>query len=661
MATKSKNNLRKNWVKNLASCLIVGIIITVGIMGSSLVFSINSTRQSEAGREFMGNTSRIFQAIYDDNARIPSELSEKNEFLYYIEIENTAGQTTIYNNISKSDITTYLDKLERMDVPHYYCARNNNGIDFQMGGDIGLNYHNQSFFDLDQSTDDIRAARNDYSLEVTTIFFGFDESFWLTTFASDIDNHQIFEKELRNFLNITIISMVILLLLVLYLIGACGYDENNEKTISKIDNIYFEIRVVMLTVVFSIGILIFVELIEAFGEILVFNQMSEYVAFIALGTIIFLTSISVLGLLISLIRTWKHRQFMNKSFIGKTFSGVGTVAKTIEESLQPSLNKLKRTDEKLIPNVVERTSNRNVEKLYRQLLIFIGLEMLITILFILFLIEGEGVLLILITAAGIVIAYRSLQKLKLHLAIIETDIRTMATEQIKSERMKLDLITNVSHDLKTPLTSIISYSELLKEEKLSKVAKDYSQVIYDKANVLKSIVADLFDLSRATSGDIELELERIDYKKLIEQTIIEMQEQIDNKQIKLVTQFPKYATFIMGDGAKLHRALRNIIENALKYSIEGTRIFINLQIIEKQVNLQIINTANYEINFTGEEIVQRFVRGDEARSTEGSGLGLSIAKSFVEICGGLFTVYINGDQFIVDIVFKEALVRKENI
>ncbi len=235
---------------------------------------------------------------------------------------------------------------------------------------------------------------------------------------------------------------------------------------------------------------------------------------------------------------------------------------------------------------------------------------------------------------------------------IEKDMQTRLKEQMKSERMKVALITNVSHDLKTPLTSIISYTDLLaKEEGLSSTATDYIKILQAKSDRLKNIVTDLFDLARSNSGDIVLELDEIDLKKLLEQTLGELEDRIDASNLKIKTSYPKEAVYLKTDGKRLYRVFQNIIDNALKYSMLGSRVYLVLEVIENRAFVTIKNISAHEMNFTAEEIVQRFSRGDQARSEEGSGLGLSIADSFAKVCGGEMKVEIDGDLFKIILSF----------
>lgn len=225
-------------------------------------------------------------------------------------------------------------------------------------------------------------------------------------------------------------------------------------------------------------------------------------------------------------------------------------------------------------------------------------------------------------------------------------------KRVKSERMKINLVTNVSHDLKTPLTSIISYVDLLSKEDLSPEAMDYVTVLSSKSERLKNIVSDLFELAKTTSGEIPIEHEDIDLCRLIQQTLGDMDDKITGSDIVIKTSVPDCPVIINSDGKRLYRVVQNLIDNALKYSLQNTRIYILLNVLKDTAELSVKNTASYEMNFTSEEILERFARGDESRTTEGSGLGLSIAQGFTIACGGTFDLQIDGDQFKVVIKFK---------
>ncbi len=237
---------------------------------------------------------------------------------------------------------------------------------------------------------------------------------------------------------------------------------------------------------------------------------------------------------------------------------------------------------------------------------------------------------------------------------IQEGMGIAVAEKIKSERLKVDLITNVSHDLKTPLTSIISYVELLnREEGLPGHVKDYVKILSQKSERLKNLIQDLFDLSKANSENIALEMEQIDLVRLIKQTLADMEEPINGSGLTFRLNIPDGPVYIVSDGKKLYRVWENLITNALKYSLPGTRVYIDLIADGESACATIKNTAGYEMDFSADEILQRFARGDASRTSEGSGLGLPIAHSFTQICGGRFNIKIDGDLFKVELCFKQ--------
>lgn len=222
--------------------------------------------------------------------------------------------------------------------------------------------------------------------------------------------------------------------------------------------------------------------------------------------------------------------------------------------------------------------------------------------------------------------------------------------EVRAERMKSELITNVSHDLKTPLTSILSYSDLLSQLELTpEEANDYAKIIHQKSLRLKNLTSDLFDISKVQSGVEQMVCERLDAVTLVRQALAEQEAQ--NSGLVLKVTLPERELPIWADGRKMSRVLENLIGNCVKYAMKGTRVFISLDERDGKAVFEVKNTANYEMDFAADEITERFVRGDAARSTEGSGLGLAIAKSYTEACGGTFEVEVDGDQFKVRISF----------
>ena len=228
---------------------------------------------------------------------------------------------------------------------------------------------------------------------------------------------------------------------------------------------------------------------------------------------------------------------------------------------------------------------------------------------------------------------------------------------VKNERMKTELITNVSHDIKTPLTSIISYVELLKREPdLPPHVMDYIKTISQKADRLNHIVQDVFEVSKAATGNISLDLEDLDIGKLLQQTFGEMEEDLRQSTLAWRVDIPDTPMLVHADGQRLYRVFQNLIRNCDQYALEGSRVYVNLTAQPNPAGgglatVMIRNISRNEITMDADHLTARFVRGDQNRTTEGSGLGLSIAKSFTEACGGRFNVHTDGDLFIVTVQF----------
>lgn len=233
---------------------------------------------------------------------------------------------------------------------------------------------------------------------------------------------------------------------------------------------------------------------------------------------------------------------------------------------------------------------------------------------------------------------------------------SMAVEKsIKDERLKSDLITNVSHDIKTPLTSIINYVDLLKREDIqNERAKNYIAILEDKALRLKHLTDDLVEASKISSGNVKLEMTRINFQELINQTNGEFSEKFEDKGLQFVINMPQEPVVIEADGRRLWRIVENLYNNAAKYAMPNTRVYVDLTIVGHMVRFSIKNISEQPLNIDAGELTERFIRGDVARSTEGSGLGLSIAKNLTELQKGSFDIYLDGDLFKVTIIFPEA-------
>ena len=236
---------------------------------------------------------------------------------------------------------------------------------------------------------------------------------------------------------------------------------------------------------------------------------------------------------------------------------------------------------------------------------------------------------------------------------IQAGLHRALAEQTRSERMKVELISNVSHDLKTPLTSVLSYAELLRQEPLEGAAADYARIIDEKAHRLSAMVQDVFEVSKAASGQLPVQLERLDFAKLLRQTLADLEVPIARSGLIFKVDLPEQTVMITADGRRLYRVFQNLIDNALKYALTGSRVYLSLKTGEGRAEASLRNTSREELP-DGVDLTARFVRGDASRTDGGSGLGLSIASSFTEACGGAFRVETVADLFTAVVSFPLA-------
>lgn len=249
-----------------------------------------------------------------------------------------------------------------------------------------------------------------------------------------------------------------------------------------------------------------------------------------------------------------------------------------------------------------------------------------------------------------------LKELAIYINDIAGGFSNAIKESLKSERLKTELITNVSHDIKTPLTSIINYVDLLKQENIqNEKAKEYIEVLDNKSQRLKKLIEDLVEASKASSGNIKINKEVLNVKELINQVTGEFEDKFNSRGLNIISKLPEETVYIKADSRYLYRVLENTYSNVAKYAEENTRVYIDCILEEENtVAIYVKNISKDELNISADELMQRFVRGDKSRNTEGSGLGLSIAKSLTELQDGTFNIYLDGDLFKVAIKFKRV-------
>lgn len=459
--------------------------------------------------------------------------------------------------------------------------------------------------------------------------------------------------------------LIVALVLVLFVLITGGYSTKEKKFVMTVfDKIFAEISVAFIILAVTGGVF-FCDMYEIFDFIQEFYGEQMFPAIY--GVIYFLLAGIILLMLNSLITRIKCRCFWKTTFI---YHFIVTIWKWLDKFrnflADKTLSRNMLRDDKFTRRFIVRTVAFGIAECFCTLLFFDWGAYVPFFFFSFILFIGYMALSILDLMAMNRISkhitainsgdytphtenkYSSAYCITQKLNNISAGIQTAVDNQVKSERMKIDLVTNVSHDLKTPLTSIISYIDLLSSEELSPEAKDYVTIIENKSHRLKSMVEDLFDLAKATSRT-DIDMEKIDAVILANQVLADLSDKIEATGKQLKTDIQADSAPVVAEGKKMYRVFQNLIDNALKYSLDGTRIYFTLKNEAGYCVVTIKNIASYEMNFAPDEIIERFTRGDESRSTEGNGLGLSIAKNFTEACGGMFRISVDGDVFTAEI------------
>ena len=512
---------------------------------------------------------------------------------------------------------------------------------------------------------------------------------------ADFEKADQLEQEADDFVARGLVDLipygVIAAVLALYVLIAGGYSKKEKKFVpTAADRVFAELYIGAGIAAFIGGIYWF-DSIEYLAEF--FNKYyPPYVFSILVGAVVAAVFGIILLALNTLVIRLKCRTLLKTSITGRILMLLWGIAKKLWKVLKKSAVKTYKNLSDIKADFLKNMATREMLKNDKFTRSFILRTAIAAVLMFFVCIAsavfddyGSRVLMLLMCGAIILVGYiyfsladlKAIQRLNEHISAvnsgdyterievldspiyapteklnnISTGIQGTVEKQLKSERMKIELVTNVSHDLKTPLTSIISYIDLLSAEELPPAARDYVTIIEEKSQRLKTMVADLFDLAKATSRT-DVQSEEIDAVVLTRQVLGDLADKIEASGRQLKCDIQAETAPIYADGKKMYRVFQNVIDNALKYSMEGTRVYLTLKREMGRCEIVVKNIASYEMTFSPDEITERFTRGDESRSTEGNGLGLSIAKSFTEACGGEFKVEIDGDVFMAKISFN---------
>ncbi len=462
--------------------------------------------------------------------------------------------------------------------------------------------------------------------------------------------------------------------------GSFNKDENGRIQLNAFDRIWTEVQLFAGITAAAIAIILahpIIDLMPCMEEFGFFTPStpndyvyglnnSEVIALCAIGMFIFIEIATVL--FVSLIKKLKAGHFIDTALLGKSFrfikNGAGSVSRQIS-----------------VPHENDEKANLKLTMYY--LVILIGMIMLAKI----FPFVGTVVDIVLL---AIYVPTKTRQLLEIQKGVVEVksgnlnyripvnedahgpkteldklaaDINTISVatdaavqNELKSERMKVELISNVSHDLRTPLTSMISYIDILKKEGLdSPDAPEHLQIIEDKTKRLKDLTDNLFEAAKASSGNIPCNLVPLKLSELMTQELAEMDDVLSKNNLQVVFNNTAADTTVMADGKLLARVIENILSNVAKYAMDNSRVYIDIsETVADRVLLEVKNISREQLNITPNELMERFTRGDESRNTEGSGLGLAISKDLMQLMGGAFEISIDGDMFKSTVVLPKA-------
>lgn len=447
----------------------------------------------------------------------------------------------------------------------------------------------------------------------------------------------------RNLLiyELTVMGIMFLVALIafIYLVvtaGKSGYED--EIKLAFIDKLYTDINVISLIFIITFGLMGYYEVAYNFYD-------SYLIQYIAAGIVTMAVALSLV-LILSLIRHLKNHTFIKHSFVYSVLNKIYRVFTAMFAS-GPMMLK-----------AIILVAGFGLACMIGTVMFPLGLLVIAVGMYFVYLNvsrfkqikycvksvkEGE-------------LAHKTIINGNSELARFSRDINSIAeglekavSNEVKSERMKSELITNVSHDIKTPLTSIINYVDLLKKEGMnSENAPKYLEILEKKSLRLKALTEDLFEAAKASSGDMPVNLEKVDIFSLMQQGLAELDDKIEQSGLHFKINVPDEKVYVLADGKLLWRVIENLLSNVFKYALKDSRVYIDIidsEESDKNVILTVKNISSYELNIAVEELMERFKRADESRSSEGSGLGLAIAKNLMEIQKGSLNLEIDGDLF----------------
>ena len=663
-------------------------------------------RISDAAQRLIYN-NKEYSYTYDDDKRICYQISDGwyeidfEEFKYLILYKDLA--------ITNVELTTETDTIEEikayLDNSEYKRAKIINGV-VDANSEIimkkAIQYYDNfrySYYktvtnsNIDASTLEIGDAIDDGLYGVTSDDVIINTREFYTTKITDFEIYSMYKEEIilnsvtssyetfiinafsqfeEYMIPLIPMSSVLLFIILIYLVNAIGHSKNVEGIdLKDIDKIPIEI-ILLIT---SIIVLLFIFACDDLSFYKPEGELANLMISFVVATVL-ITYIAIMVTFVTIIKRIKAKTLFSTSWLFKLIKYILGIIKIIISKAKQLILRIINTFKPLLESVPYAI------KLFGGFAAYI----VISVFFILNLEVGGFVIVCMYTS---IILYLILQeissykRIEKHLKEMYEGVHTKKLNEIdftkyfrkvvvyvndiskgfdnaveeglKSERLKTELITNVSHDIKTPLTSIINYVDLIKKENIdNERIKEYIDILDQKTQRLKKLTEDLVEASKASSGNVKLIKERIYLKELLNQCLGEFEDKFKDKGLTSVLSLPEESISIIADNRYMYRIIENLFSNISKYAENNTRIYIDVKTFDDEVSILIKNISKERLNITAEELMQRFVRGDKSRTTEGSGLGLSISKSLTELQGGKFNLNIDGDLFKIELKFYIA-------
>ena len=531
-------------------------------------------------------------------------ISTNEPYNIYMKIMQNA-EKSVGNKISEDERNSINDWIKKTDGVYYHAKK---------GEIISTNttmlpeeFSKYKYYVLYNNNDMKTSIRNNwvhYRTPIQEFYFAFDDTFIMKKQAE----FETAKSALLHILYQVLVILILGLLALVYLVYVCGRNKDGDLEMMVIDRLWTEVS----TLLIFITIMVFLRIVSnVFSE---FNFTEQLKPVAILVSALFCSA--GLMFLLSLVRHIKNKTIIKHSVIYLVYGITRAILKTILDITPLTLKVIGAI---LIAELVTFFATLTID---RQ--------------------ELFGIFLIIFGTAGI-LYFITKYVLKPYDNEVKARLEMSLSKELRAEKLKTELITNVSHDLKTPLTAIINYSDLLLKENAD---NEYVKVIYDKSQKLKKLTEDLFEVSKAQSGNIQTDIQKLNVLELLNQTLAEF----DTRNIDFKINVKNID--ILADGKLMSRVFENLIGNILKYALENTRAYIDSYEEGNKVYINFKNIANYEMNFEQNEVTERFARADKSRTTEGNGLGLAIAKSYTEVCGGKFEITVDGDLFKATLIFE---------